>query len=68
MKDRIDNLSGKYISLIEAEVRLDVIMIKEDFRTGLDQTMHIEDDQGMDKIIEVGQDMILIIEVVIDII
>ena len=36
---------------------------EEDFKTGLDQTMCIEDDQGMDKIIEVGQDMILIIEV-----
>ena len=43
-------------------------MAKEDFRTGLDQTMHTEDDQGMDKTIEVGQNMILIIEVVTDII
>ena len=39
-------------------------MIREDFKIGLDQTMHTEDDQGMDKTIEVGQDMILIIEVV----
>ena len=43
-------------------------MIREDFRTGLDQTMYTENDQGMDKTIEVGQDMILIIEVVMDII
>ena len=43
-------------------------MNREDFRTGLGQTtigtMHIEEDQGMDKIIEVGPDMILIIGVV----
>ena len=38
-------------------------MIREDFKTGLDQTMHTEDDQGMDKTIEVGQGMILITEV-----
>ena len=43
-------------------------MIREDFRTGLDETTCREDDQGMDKTIEVGQDMILIIEVVMDII
>ena len=30
--------------------------------------MHTEDDQGMGKTIEVGQDMILIIEIVMDII
>ena len=34
-------------------------MIREDFKIGLDQTC-TEDDQGMDKTIEVGQDMILI--------
>ena len=66
MKDRIDNLSHEYISLIEAEVRLDAITNREDFRTGLGQTTHTEEDQGMDKITEVGQDMILIIEVVTD--
>ena len=42
-------------------------MIKEDFKIGSDQIMHTEDDQGMDKIIEVGQDMILIIELVMGI-
>ena len=68
MKDRIDNLSHEYISLIEAEVRLGIPMIREDFKTDLDQTMCTEDDQGMDKTIEVGQDMILIIEVVMDVI
>ena len=44
----------KYISLIETEVRLDASIVREDPRTGIDQTMHIEDDQGMDKIIQVG--------------
>ena len=66
MKDRIDNLSIENISLIEAEVRLDATTIREDFRTFLDQTTNTADDQGMDKIIEIGQDMILIIEVVMD--
>ena len=66
MKDRIDNLSNEYISLIEREVKQDAIMNREDFRTGSGQTTHMEEDQGMDKIIEVGQDMILIIEVVTD--
>ena len=37
-------------------------MNREDFRTGLGLrttgTIHIEEDQGMDKIIEIGQDMI----------
>ena len=36
-------------------------MNREDFRTGLGQTtigtIYIEEDQGMDKIIKVGQDM-----------
>ena len=66
MKDRIDNLSHKYISPIEAEVKQDAITNREDFRTGLGQTIHIKEDQGMDKITEIGQDMILIIEVVMD--
>ena len=41
-------------------------MNREDFRTGLGQMT--EEDQGMDKIIEVGQDMILITRVVTEII
>ena len=68
MKDRIDHLNIEYISLIEAEVRLHAIMVREDLKTGFDQTTCTEDDQGMDKTIEVGQDMILIIEVSTDII
>ena len=38
----------------------------EDFKTGLGQTIHTEEDQGMDKFIEVGQDMILIIGVIME--
>ena len=38
-------------------------MIREDFKIGLDQTTYTEDDHGMDKTVEVGQDMILIIEI-----
>ena len=41
---------------------------QKDFKIGLDQTVHTEGDQGMDKSIEVGQDMILIIEVAMGII
>ena len=43
-------------------------MIREDFKIGSDQTMHTGDDQGMDKTIEVGQGMILLIEVAVGII
>ena len=68
MKNRIDSLNHKFISPIEVEDRQDVIMNREDFRTGLGQTTHTEEDQGMDKIIEVVQDTILIIGVVMEII
>ena len=63
MKDGTDHLNPVYTNPIEVEVRLDVTMIREDFKIGLDQTTCTEDDQDMDKIIEVGQDMILIREV-----
>ena len=43
-------------------------MIREDIKAGLGQTMHTEDIQDIVKIIEAGQDMILIIEVVMGII
>ena len=39
-------------------------MNREDFKTGLGQIIHIQEDQGMEKIIEVGQDTILIIGVI----
>ena len=45
MKDRIDNLNHEYISPIEVEDRQDAIMNREDFRTGLGQTTHTEEDQ-----------------------
>ena len=64
MKDRIDNSNFECTNLIGVEVRLDVVTIREDFKIDSDQTMHTEDDEGMDRIIEVGQDMILIIEAV----
>ena len=63
MKDKTDSLNHESISLIEVEDRQDAIMNREDFSTGIGQTIHIEEGQGMDKIIEVGQDMILIIGV-----
>ena len=39
MKDRTDHLNPEYTNLIDIEVRLDVTMIREDFKIGLDQTM-----------------------------
>ena len=68
MKGRIGSLNYEFTNLIEVEDRQDAIMSREDFRTSLGQTTHIEEDQGMDRITEVGQDMIPIIEVVTDII
>ena len=72
MKDKIDSLNCESINPTEVENRQDVIMNREDFRTGLGQTttgtMHTEEVQCMDKIIEVGQDMILIIEPITEII
>ena len=68
MKDKTDSLNCEDISPIEVEDRLDALTKIEDFKTGLGQTIHTEEDQGMDKIIEVGQDMILIIWVIKEII
>ena len=62
MKDKIDSSNHESIKPIEVEDRQGATMNREDFRKGLGQTttgtIHIEEDQGMDKIIEVGQDMI----------
>ena len=70
MKDKTDSSNHRFINAIEVEDKQDAIMNREHFRTGLSQitrgTIHIEEDQGMDKIIEVGQDMILIIGVVME--
>ena len=58
-KDKTDSLNCESISPIEVQDRQDPIVNREDFRAGLGQTIHIEEDQGMDKIIEVGQDRFL---------
>ena len=72
MKDKTDSSNCESIKPIEVEDRQDATMKSEDFRTGLGQTttgaIHIEEDQGMNKIIEVGQGMIHIIEVIMEII
>ena len=60
MKDKTDSLNHEYISPIEVEDRQDALMNREDFKTGLGQTIHTEEDHSMDRIIEVGHDMILI--------
>ena len=63
---RIDSLNHEYISPIEVKDSQDTIT-NRDFRIGLGQTTCTEEDQGMDKITEVGQETILIIGVVTDI-
>ena len=65
-KDKTGSLNCEYISPIDVEDRQDTLTNREDFKTGLGQTIHTEEDQGMDKIIEVGQDMILIIGVIME--
>ena len=67
MKDRINHSNHECINPTEVEVRLDAITIREDIKVSLGQTMHTEDVQDIVKIIEAGQDMILIIEVVMGI-
>ena len=52
MRDRVNHLSHKSISLIEAEVRIEVIT-----KVGLGPTMHIEFVQDTTKILEVKQDI-----------
>ena len=67
MKDKTDSSNPEFINPIEVEDRQDAIMNREDFRTGLGQTtgtIHVQGDQGMDKIIKADQDMILIIGVI----
>ena len=66
MKVKTDNLNHKSISQRQVENRQDAIMNREDSRTGLGQTTHIEEDQFMDQIVEVVQDMFLIIEVIME--
>ena len=66
--DKIDHSNPECTNPAEVEVRLDVITTREDFRICLDQITCIEADQDMDKITEVGQDMILKVEVTMGII
>ena len=72
MKAKTDNSNGEFVNPVETQDRQDAISNREDFRTGLGQTttgtIHIEEVQGMNKIIEVGQDMILNIGVIMEII
>ena len=63
-KDKTENLNCKSINPIEVKDRQYILMNREDFKTGLGQAIHTEEDKCMDKIIEVGQDMILIIGVI----
>ena len=60
--NKTDSLNCKFIKAILVEDKQDAIMNSEVFRTGLGQTVagsiHLEEDQGMDKIIEVCQGMI----------
>ena len=37
MKDRTDHLNPEYTNLIEVEIKLDVTMIREDIKIGLDR-------------------------------
>ena len=68
--DKTDISNCKSIKSIEVEDKQDTIMGGEDSRTDLGQiiaeAIHLEEDQGMDKIIGVGQGMIWIIEVIIE--
>ena len=63
MKDKASHSNCKSINPMEVEVRIGVIMIKEDTKAGLDPTMCTEVIQEIIKIIGAEQDIILIIEV-----
>ena len=62
MTDKKDSLNHEFIKPIEVEDKQDTIMNSEVFKTGLDQAVagaiHLEEDQGMDMNIKVGQGMI----------
>ena len=64
MKVKIDSLNHESNSLREVEDKQDVLTNREDFN----RTNTYRGRPGMDNIIEVGQDMILIIEVIMAII
>ena len=60
--DKTDSSNYKYIKAMEVEDKQDAITDSKDFKTDLSQiiagAIHLEEDQGIDKIIEVGQGMI----------
>ena len=66
--DKIDSSNHKFIKPIEVEDKQDTITDSEVFKIDIGQIIvgpiHLEEGQGMEKIIEVGQCMILIIEVI----
>ena len=69
MTDKIDSSNHRFLKVIEEEDKQDAITIREDFKIGLDQivagVIHLEECQGIDKSIEVGQGMTQIIEEII---
>ena len=64
MEDRVSHSNHEFTNSIEVQDRIDVTMIREDTKAGLGQTMSTEDAQDIIKIIEAGQDIILITGVV----
>ena len=69
MKDEQNRqFKHKFIKPIEVEDKQDAVMNSKVFKTGLGQTIagaiHLEEGQGMDNIIELGQGMIQIIGVI----
>ena len=71
MINRADNSNLEFIRPTEVGDRQDTVTNREDFRTYLGEiiigTIHLEEGQGMDKSIEVGQGSIQIIEVITEI-
>ena len=61
MMDKTDSLNHRFIKTIEVEDKQEAITNSKVFKTGLAQTVAgvipLEEGQGMDKVIEVGQDM-----------
>ena len=64
MEDRVSHSNCEFTNPIEVDDRIDINKIREDTKAGLGQTMSTGDAQDIIKIIEAGQDIILIIGVV----
>ena len=67
MEDRVSHSNCQFTNPIEVEDRSDVTTIREDTKAGLGQTMSTEDTWDIIKIIEAGQDIIPIKDVVMGI-